>query len=118
MNPETREQLRAVLVGTYFAKEIQPAVWEQGRVNLASYEYEKGLLAGVSVGEQAPLFEETAEDRKKKIRDQGFRKAIVSLYNHRCALCGIRMLTPEGHTACQGVARRAKPGVTGPSTNA
>ena len=33
-----------------------------------------------------------------KVRDQGFRKAIVTLYEHRCALCGIRMLTPEGHT--------------------
>ena len=31
-------------------------------------------------------------------RNQGFRKAIVQLYDHRCALCGIRILTPEGHT--------------------
>jgi putative restriction endonuclease len=37
-------------------------------------------------------------EKKKKVRDQGFRKAIVTLYMHRCALCGIRMLTPEGHT--------------------
>lgn len=32
------------------------------------------------------------------LRKQGFRKAIVKLYDHRCALCGIRLLTPEGHT--------------------
>jgi len=25
----------------------------------------------------------------------------VSLYNHRCALCGIRMLTPDGHTVVE-----------------
>jgi putative restriction endonuclease len=37
-------------------------------------------------------------DKKQKIRDQGFRKVITQLYDHRCALCGIRMLTPEGHT--------------------
>jgi putative restriction endonuclease len=37
-------------------------------------------------------------DKKQKIRDQGFRKVIVRIYDHRCALCGIRMLTPEGHT--------------------
>lgn len=32
-------------------------------------------------------------------RDRGFRKAIVRLYERRCALCGIRTLTPEGPTA-------------------
>ena len=25
----------------------------------------------------------------------------MSLYEHRCALCGIRMLTPEGHTVVE-----------------
>ncbi|MDZ7760193.1 MAG: HNH endonuclease [Desulfovermiculus sp.] len=34
----------------------------------------------------------------QQIRDQGFGKAIMNLYSHRCALCGIRMITPEGHT--------------------
>ncbi|HUV78565.1 MAG TPA: hypothetical protein VMW06_10990 [Desulfobacterales bacterium] len=29
---------------------------------------------------------------------QGFRKAIITLFSHWCALCRIRMLTPEGHT--------------------
>ncbi len=30
--------------------------------------------------------------------DTRIRKAVVRLYDHRCALCGIKMLTPEGHT--------------------
>lgn len=33
------------------------------------------------------------------VRDQGFRKAIVRCYDHRCAMCGTRILTPEGYTA-------------------
>jgi putative restriction endonuclease len=33
-----------------------------------------------------------------KVRDQGFRRAIVTACRHRCALCGIRILTPDGHT--------------------
>ena len=33
-----------------------------------------------------------------KVRDQGFRKAVTAAYEHRCTMCGIRMLTPEGHT--------------------
>ena len=70
-NPAAREQLRAVLIQTYFVAEIRPALWEQGMVNVASYEYEKVLLTGIK--EQAALFEETPEEKKKKIRDQGFR---------------------------------------------
>ena len=98
---DSREKLRAVLVNTYFPPEIQPRVIEQGFVNLASYEYSQTLLKQ-EVAEQATLFGDTDEPaKKKKVRDAGFRKAIVSLYEHRCALCGIRMLTPEGHTVVE-----------------
>jgi putative restriction endonuclease len=95
-NPETREQLRAVLIQTYFAPEVQPLVAEQGSINLAAYEYGKELLREVK--ESVTPGEDEREPRREKIRDQGFRKAIVNLYEHRCALCGIRMLTPDGHT--------------------
>lgn len=92
-DPETREKLRYVLVKTYFSPEVQPAVLEQGKVNYEAYKYGKQLLADP---EGKYLKEET--EKSWKARDQGFRKAIVTLYKHRCALCGIRMLTPEGHT--------------------
>jgi len=35
------------------------------------------------------------------VRDQGFRRAIVNCYDHRCALCGVRIVTPDGHTAVE-----------------
>jgi putative restriction endonuclease len=98
-NPETREQLRAVLIQTYFAAEIQPLVAEQGSINLAAYEYGKELLREVK--ESVTPGEDGEEPKREKIRDQGFRKAIVTLYEHRCALCGIRMLTPDGHTVVE-----------------
>jgi len=93
---ETRERLRLVLIQTYFAPEVQPALLEQGRVNYEAYEYGKKLLAD-------PEAEYSREETEKsgKARDQGFRKVIVNLYSHRCALCGIRMLTPEGHTVVE-----------------
>jgi len=94
--PETREQLRAVLVTTYFAKEIQPALVEQGSVNLEAYRYSKELLDDIKED-----IKPWGEADSKKVRDQGFRKAIVTLYQHRCALCGIRILTPEGHTVVE-----------------
>jgi len=73
-NPESRERLRAVLIEAYFAPEVEEpeaAHWDEGATTSG------------------------------KVRDQGFRKAIVALYRHRCALCGIRMLTPEGHTVVE-----------------
>lgn len=35
------------------------------------------------------------------VRGQGFRRAIVNCYDHRCALCGVRIITPEGHTVVE-----------------
>jgi len=96
-NPETREQLRAVLIQTYFAPEIQALVAEQGSINLASYEYGKHLLKEI----KEPIEKYGESPKRERVRDQGFRKAIVTLYEHRCALCGIRMLTPDGQTVIE-----------------
>ena len=96
-NPETREQLRIILIKTYFAPEIHSKLIEQGMVNFAAYEYSKELLKVAETKASLEL-DKAESEQKKKVRDQGFRKAIITLYSHRCALCGIRMLTPEGHT--------------------
>jgi len=98
MDPVTRERLRAVLVQTYFAPEIQSKVSEQGSINLAAYKYAKDVMAGIKENMESYT---AAKPEQKTVRDQGFRKAIVQLYDHRCALCGIRMRTPEGHTVVE-----------------
>jgi len=97
---ETREQLRAVLVTTYFAKEVQPALVEQGSINREAYRYSNELLKRIKE-HMRPWSETDSDEKVKKVRDQGFRKAIITLYEHRCALCGIRILTPEGHTVVE-----------------
>jgi putative restriction endonuclease len=93
LNPETCTRLRTVLIDTYFAPVLGPALLEQARVNIATYEYSRDLIESLR---QQPLrgkeFEKS--DAFNKVRNQGFRKAIVEPYEHRCALCGIRMLTP------------------------
>jgi len=98
-DPDSLEKLRAVLIQTYFHLQTQPIVMQQGLVNTVSYEYAQTLVG--KVAEQIGLFEELSEEKKKPVRDAGFRKAIVNLYDHRCAMCGIRMLTPEGHTVVE-----------------
>jgi len=99
-NPKTRERLRAVLINTYFVPEVRPLLQKQGRVNYDAHRYSQNLL---KMAEPEVQYGEGLEgkDFEQKVRDQGFRKAIVSLYEHRCALCGIRMLTPEGHTVVE-----------------
>jgi putative restriction endonuclease len=102
IQPESRQRLMMTLINTYFAPEIRLALIEQGTVNLGAYEYSKQLLRPGETGEAASWWEEPQESNTAvRIRDQGFRKAIVTIYDHRCALCGIRMLTPEGHTVVE-----------------
>ena len=93
----TREQLRELLIETYFAPEIRTKVLEQGHLNYAAYQYSEKLL---KVAEWKKQFEKPEDESgwQKRIRDSGFRRTIVTLYQHRCALCGIRMLTLEGYT--------------------
>lgn len=92
---ESREALRRALVETYFAPEFQVRLLEQGLVNVEAYRYGEELLA------QAPsqVLKETPEAYRTAVRDQGFRRIVVGAYDHRCAFCGIRMLTVDGHTA-------------------
>ncbi len=95
----SREKLRHVLVKTFFAEEVQPVILQQSLIHQGASFYCDKLLR---IAEEKGLYQEALvaadEDTRGRIRDQGFRKAIVKLYQHRCALCGIRMLTPEGHT--------------------
>ena len=97
LNPESRTRLRTALIDNYFTSELRPVLLEQTGVNLAAYQYSQKLLDEVK--ESGKTWEKSDESTKnQKIRDQGFRKVITTLYDHRCALCGIRMITPEGHT--------------------
>jgi putative restriction endonuclease len=100
LNPEMRTGLRTVLIDTYFAPELRPALIEQASVNVAAYKYSRDLIKSFK---QIPIWGKDLEetDKTKKVRDQGFRTAIVKLYDHRCALCGIRMITSEGHTVVE-----------------
>lgn len=95
-----RNKLRSVLVKTYFAPAIQPVLLEQGYINIQADDYSRELLEhGEPPAEYAAA--EAPAQTENKIRTQGFRKSIVILYEHRCALCGIRMLTPDGHTVVE-----------------
>lgn len=91
-----REALRRVLVDTYFAPEMHVHLLAQGVVNTHAARYADELIKHAT-GELHEISPDYAAETP--IRDQGFRRAIVRAYDHRCALCGVRIRTPEGHTA-------------------
>lgn len=94
---ESRDLLRAVLVDTYFAAEARESLIEQIVVNYEAFLYSEELLGQ---GKEGAVGEPLArEEYRPAARDQGFRRAVVTAYAHRCALCGIRVRTLDGHTA-------------------
>lgn len=95
---ENRDRLRRVLIETHFSSEIRPLVVEQSITNRGAFAYSEELLRRPEdsrVGERLSL----DEAYRPVIRDEGVRRAVVTAYAHRCALCGIRVRTLDGHTA-------------------
>lgn len=96
-DPAARDLLRTILITTCFAPALHPALIEQGAIHVEAFRYSERLLEearGHALRERPDGSEVPAP-----VRDQGFRRAVVTAYEHRCALCGIRILTPDGHTA-------------------
>jgi putative restriction endonuclease len=98
-NVQDRNILRTVLIQNYFDTSVAEQIISQSNINVESYKYSLNLLKE----EPKVLYPEIGDEtNKEKVRDQGFRKAVVKAYDHRCSFCGIRMRTPDGHTAVDG----------------
>src|SRR5262249_7212563 len=95
-NVRSREQLRALLIEKYFTPELHPGLMEQGIINLEAYNYSQILLEQAKKQKDSKPI--SALSVRHAARDQGFRRAVVTAYDHRCAVCGLRMLTADGHT--------------------
>ncbi len=99
LNEKQRDELRRVLIETYFAPEARPLLVEVGKITAESFEYSRELLdrlRGRFTLKEAPEME---EHYLTEARSTAFRRVVVEAYNHICAMCGIRLVTPEGRTA-------------------
>jgi putative restriction endonuclease len=99
MDPQTRDALRRVLIEEYFAPHIRPILTEVGTITAQSFEYSRKLLnrsRGKFKIKEAP---DIKEQYYTESRSTGFRRAVVTAYKHTCAMCRIRVVTPEGRTA-------------------
>jgi len=93
---EGREALREALLQSCFSVDAAALLREQSIINREAFYYSQMLEEKAHM----PLVQEIAEadNYRPAARDQGFRRIVVKAYDHRCALCGVRIITPEQHT--------------------
>jgi putative restriction endonuclease len=92
---EGREALREALLQSCFSVEAQAMLREQSVINREAFDYSRILEEKAHL----PLVKEIAEadNYRTAARDQG-RRIVIKAYDHRCAICGVRIITPEQHT--------------------
>ena len=94
---ETRDMLRGVIIEKYFSASMQAILFERANTNLVAHQYSLELLAKARKQDSGAV--QDKDETQRPVRDQGFRIAIVTAYDHRCVLCGVRLMTYEGRTA-------------------
>ena len=94
-----RETIRRTLIRTYFQeyiKQIGELIEEQQQIGA----YRESLIDEV----ESP-FSTTKPKRQTgaytKVRDAGFRQAIMRLYDYTCAVCELRIVTMDGESASE-----------------
>ncbi len=94
---ENRSALRQTLLEGCFSASSIKALRAQTAIHAEAFSYGQELLLRA----HQPLVKESVagENYRSVSRNQGFRRVVVSTYEHRCALCGVRIVTSEGHTA-------------------
>jgi putative restriction endonuclease len=95
-SPVNRMVLRQVLLQSCFSEDAQSVLQEQAQINAEAFSYNLELLQFAHQSRVNEILD--GEKYKPVVRDQGFRRAVVTSYDHRCALCGVRIVTSEGHT--------------------
>ncbi len=98
-HPESRSSLREALLQSCFSEQARAVLIEQAAINADSYRYSLELEQKAHL----PIVQETNAEYncRPDVRDQAFRRIVVTTYDHRCALCGIRIVTPDGHTVVE-----------------
>lgn len=99
--PATRDSLRRVLIERFFAPDARPTIAKVSRITTESFEYSRDLLnrsRGRFKLQEAPSADELYI---ADARSTAFRRVVVDAYNHTCAICRLRIVTPEGRTSVE-----------------
>lgn len=92
-----RESLREALLQSCFSPVAQILLREQSCINLEAYDY--GTLLEKQAHQHVVVEPPPDDEFRPVARSQGFRRSIIRAYDHRCALCGVRIITPDQQTA-------------------
>lgn len=95
--PVSRNSLVAVLLDNWFANKREQ-VQDILRVN-AFAEFQQELLA---TGGKTYQPDDLQDETKTVVRDATFRKVIVSIYEYRCAFCGLQIFNSLGQNTVDG----------------
>ena len=94
-------RLRTVIIESYFVPELRPVLIDLGEITAEAFQYSFDLVN--SAKERFKLggkrLRETGEEYKPEARSVAFRRVVVNAYNCTCAMCRIRLMTPEGRSA-------------------
>ena len=97
VNPASRDQLTDVLIHTWFRDKTQE-IDRLLQVD-AFGELQERLR---SLGGKVYQPEELEDEQTSIVRDAVFRKIVVSVYEYRCALCGLQILNSLGQNIVDG----------------
>jgi len=91
-----RRQLRRFIVRTYFIERAWEDLNQYSRTNVMSEDYARWLIEkATGTADREP------QTREAPVREAGFRKAVVRIYERQCAFCRLRIHSPENHTVVQ-----------------
>ena len=99
LNESYREELRRVLMATYFVPALQQKLAVAGAVRHATFEYGRTLLDRTKERFRLQEALEPQAQYQPEARSAAFRKVVIQAYDYTCAMCGVRVLTPEGRAA-------------------
>lgn len=96
-----RDIIRRFLIEHYFAPEVRPILVDVGKIVSEAFQYSLELYSQTKRRFVLKEDEEASEGYAQEPRSAAFRKVVIAAYDHQCALCGLRLLTPEGRTAVE-----------------
>jgi putative restriction endonuclease len=85
-DPEQRSRLRHFIVETFFSPEEQTRLWQVISSQDTIAQYEKIMERGA---DYTAVIDDAA-------RSAAFGRLIRRIYDYQCAMCGLRIITPDG----------------------
>ncbi|SMF93286.1 putative restriction endonuclease [Methylomagnum ishizawai] len=95
--PQSREALAQCLFQSCFSASARQALAEVYVFHEQAFQYSTLLEEKAHGKKISDIF--LFDKYRDAARNQGFRRIVVKSYEHRCALCGVRIITPEGRSA-------------------